>query len=105
MPREYSVISLLNSYVDLKFEVIKNADKSRYGNGIDIRLVNLGPIALFSNFKLTASSGKHLEDISDAHTVSLMYKLITSAKDTDNLSVGFDRARRMMRDVLTNKEI
>ena len=37
------------------------------------------------------SSGKHLEDISHAHIVSLMYKLITSAEDTDDLSIGFDR--------------
>ena len=52
IPREDSVISLLNSYLDLNFEVIKKADDSRYGNGDEIRLVNLGPIALFSNFKL-----------------------------------------------------
>ena len=80
IPREDSVISLLNSYLDLNFEVIKKADNTRYGNANDIRLVSLGPIALFCNFKLTTSSGKHLEDISQAHVVSLMYKLITSRK-------------------------
>ena len=37
------------------------------------------------------SSGKHLEDIGHAHNVSLIYKLITSAKDGDDLSIGFDR--------------
>ena len=47
--------------------------------GNDIRIHNLGPSVLFSNFKLTTSSGKHLEDISHAHIVFLMYKLITSA--------------------------
>ena len=78
-PREDSVISFLISYLDLNFEVIKTADNSRYANGNDIRLVNLGPIALFSNFKLTTSSGKHLEDINLSHTVSLMYELITSS--------------------------
>ena len=70
IPREDSVISLLNSYFDLNFEVIKKVDDSRYGNGNDIRLVNLGPVALFSNFKLSTSSGKHLEDNSHAHLVS-----------------------------------
>ena len=45
IPREVSVISLLNSYLDLNVEVIKSADNSRYANGNDIRLVNLGPIA------------------------------------------------------------
>ena len=83
---------MLNSYLDLNFDVIKKAEDSRYGNGNDIRLVNLSPIALFSNFKLTTSSGKHLEDISHAHLVSLMYKLIASSKNSDDLSIGFHRS-------------
>ena len=91
MPREDSVISLLNSYLDLKFDVVHAATNNRYVDGNDIRLVNLGPVALFSNYKLTASSGKHLEDVSHAHIVSLMYKLITTAKRCDDLSIGFDR--------------
>ena len=102
IPREHSVISLLNSYLDLNFEVIKKADNSRYGNDNDIKLVNLAPIALFSNFKLTTSSGKHLEDISHAHLVSLMYKLITSSKGSDDLSIGFDRCSERRKDNMTN---
>ena len=106
IPREDSVISLLKIYLDLNFEVIKKADNSRYANGNDIRLVNLGLTALFSNFKLTTSSGKHLEDISHAHLVSLMYKLRTSSKDTNDLSVGFDRSRSRRRDELAqNKNV
>ena len=106
IPRKDSVISLLNSYLDLNFEVIKKADDSRYGNGNDLRLVNLGPIALFSNFKLTTSSGKHIEDISHAHLVSLMYKLKTSSKDSNDLSIGFDHSRNRRRDELAlNKNI
>ena len=106
IPREGSVISLLNSYFDLDFEVIKKADNSRYGIGNDIRLFNLGPIALFSSFKLTTSSGKHLEDISHAHQVSLMYKLITSSKNSDDLSIGIDRSRARLQDEMTdNKKV
>ena len=77
----------------MNFEVIKKPDYSRCANGYDIRLVNLGPINLFSVFKLTTSSGKHLEDICHAHIVSLICKLITSAEDTDDLSIVFDRDR------------
>ena len=71
--RKNSVISLLNSCLDLIFDVIYKADNSRYGNGNDIRLVKLGPISLFGNFSLRTSSGKHLEDISYAQIVSLLY--------------------------------
>ena len=78
----------------------KKNDDSRYANGNDIRLVNLGPVALFNNFKLTTSSGKHLEDISHAHLVSLMYKVITSSKDSNDLSIGFDYSRNRKRDEL-----
>ena len=99
-PREDSVISLLNSYLDLDFEVIKRADNSRYANGNDIRLVNLGSTDLFSNFKLTTSSGKHLEDINHSHIISLMYKLITSSKDSKALFIGFDRSRNRRKDDL-----
>ena len=104
IPREHSDISLLNSYLVLNFEVIKKVDNSRYGNGNDIRLVNLGPVALFSNFKLSTSSGKHLEDISHAHLVSLMYKVIASSKDSNDLSIGFDHSRNTRRDELALNE-
>ena len=93
IPREDSVISLLNSYLELNFDVIQAATNNRYTNDNDIRLVNLGPIALFSNYKLTTSSGKHLEEISHAHIVTLMYKLLTSSKDSEDSSIGFDRNR------------
>ena len=72
IPREDSVTSLLNGYLDLNFEVIKRADNSRDGNGNDEGLDNLGAIALFSNFRLTTGNGKHLEDINHSHIVSLM---------------------------------
>ena len=64
----------------------------------------MGPVSLFSNFKLTTSSGKHLEDISHAHLVSLMFKLITSSKNSDDLSIGFDRSRARRQDEMTDNE-
>ena len=93
IPREDSLISLLISYLDLKFDVLQTANNNRYVDDADIWLTNLAVIALFSNYTLTTSSGKPLEEISHAHIVSLMYKLLTSGKDTDDLSVGFDRVR------------
>ena len=104
IPREGSLISLLNSYLDLNFDVLHAATNNRYADNNDIRLVNLGPVALFSNYKLTTSSGKHLEDVSHAHIVSLMYKLITTAKGCDDLSIGFDRDRTRRRNELTNNK-
>ena len=101
-----SVISVLNSYLDLNFEVLEKGDDTRYGNGNDIRLVNLEPIALFSNFKLTSSTGKHLEDIPHTHLIFLVYKLITSSKDSDDLSIRFHRSRDKRRDELAqNKHV
>ena len=105
IPREDSVISLLNSYLELNFDVLKAATNDRYANADTIRLVNLGPIALFSNYKLTTSSGKHLEEISHAHIVSFMYKLLTSNKGSDDLSIGFDRSRDRRKQELTNNNI
>ena len=73
-------------------------------DGNNIRLVNLGPIALFSSYKLTTSSGKHLENIDHAHIISLMYKLLTSSKGSDDLSIGFDRDRNRRQRELTNNK-
>ena len=104
IPREDSVISLLISYLELDFDVLHTVTNNRYVDGNNIRLVNLGTIALFSNYKLTTSSGKHLENIDHAHIVSLMYKLLTSSKGSDDLSIGFDRDRnRRQRELTDNK--
>ena len=106
VPREDSVISLLNSYLALNFDVLHAATNNRYVDGNDIRLVHLGPIALFSNYKLTTSSGKQLENIDHAHIVCLLYKLIISARGSDDLLIGFDRDRgRRQRELTNNKNI
>ena len=92
----------MNSYVDLNFDVLLAATNNRYADNNDIRLVNLGPLGLFSIYKLTTGSGKHFEDISHAHIVSLLYKIITSAKDSDDFSIGFDRSCDRRRLEITN---
>ena len=46
----------MNSYLDLNFDVLKAATDGRYADNDDIRLVNLGLIALFSAYKLTTST-------------------------------------------------
>ena len=72
IPREDSVSSFLNSYLGLNFDVVQAATKNRYADNIDIRLVNLGLFALFSNYELTTSWGKHLEAINHGHIVSFL---------------------------------
>ena len=84
--------------------MLQAATSNRYVDANDITLVNLGPIALFSNYKLTTLSGKRLEEISHAHIVSLMYKLLTSSKDSDDLSTGFDRNRGRRKNELSNNK-
>ena len=70
--REDSAYSLKGSLLRLNFDVLHDATNNRYAIGNDIRLNNFGPAALFSNFRLTTSSGKHIEEISKNHIVSLM---------------------------------
>ena len=95
---------MLSIYLELNFDVLHATTNNRYVDGNDIRLVNLGPIALFSNYKLTTFSGKHLENIDHAHIVSLMYKLITSSRGSDDSSIGFDRDRGKRLRKLTNNK-
>ena len=104
IPREDYVITSLNSFPDLNFDVLHAAINNRYADNKDIRLVNLGPIALFSYYKLTTSSRKHLEDISHAVFVSLMYKLITRAKDDGDPSLGSHRDGNARQRELSNNK-
>ena len=71
LPREDSYICLQNSYITIDFEVIKN-DNTRYVNNDALGLINFGPVAFFSEAKLTTSSGKHLEKVDNLHLISLM---------------------------------
>ena len=45
-----------------------------------------------------------MEDFNHAHIVPLRYKLITGAKYSDDLSIGFDRDRNRRREELTIKK-
>ena len=104
IPRADSVNSWVNSYFDSIIDVLPSATNNRYVDGKIIRLVNVGTVALFSTYKLLSSSGKQIEEINHAHKVCLMYKLITSSKNGDDLSIGFDRNRERRRSELTNNK-
>ena len=84
---------MLGSVLCLHFDLLHAATNNRYADGYNIQQVNEAPIALFSSYKLALSSGKHIEENNHAHIVCLMYELITSARNTDDLSIGFDRSR------------
>ena len=92
IPRKVSAISSKASYLELGFRVTHRAGAhARYAYGDHIRLVNLGPIALFNKYRSTNSSGKEIEDIGNAHVICLMHKLMSSSRDSYDLSVGFRR--------------
>ena len=102
-PREDAYICLQNSYISLEFEVLKN-DDTRYADGEQISLVSFGPVASFSEAKLTTSSGKHLEKVDNLHPISLMYKLLTSNQQTSQLMYGFEESQATRRQELTTNK-
>ena len=104
IPREDFLISLLKSYLDLNLDVLIAATNDKYVDNDNMWLINVAAIALFSNFKVTSSSGKHLENIDHAHIVSIMNKLLTSSRGSDDLSIGFDRHRNRRKQELTNNK-
>ena len=89
-----------NSFISLEFEVIKN-DDTRYADGDQISLVNVGPVALFIEAKLVTSSCKHLEKVDTLHPICLMYKLLTSTQQTSQLMYGFEESIAIRRQELT----
>ena len=87
----------------MNFHVLHATTNNRYVNGDDIWLIILGAISLFSSFKLTTSSGQYLENIDQAHIVSLRYKLITSSRGSYDFSIGCDLDRGRRRELTNNK--
>ena len=103
LPREDAYICLQHLFISVEFEVLKN-DDARFNDGDEISLVNFGPVALFSEAKLTTSSGKHLEEIDNWHTICLMYKVLTSSQQTSQLMYGFEESTTIRRQELTNNK-
>ena len=103
MPREDAYICLQNSFISVEFEVLKN-DDTTYADGDQISLVNFGPVALFTEAKLTKSSAKHLEKVDNLHQVCLMYKLLTCSQQTSQLMYGFEESTAIRRQELTNNK-
>ena len=103
MPREDAYICLQHSFISVEFEVLKN-DDTRYADSDEISLVNFGSVALFSETKLTTSSGKHLEKVDKLHPICLMYKCLTSSQQTSQLMYGFEESTAIRRQELTTNE-
>ena len=53
---------------------------------------------------MTTTLVKHLEYICQAHIVVLLHKLLISSRDSDDLSIGFDRDRNRRQRELTNNK-
>ena len=95
---------MLDSRLDLNFDVLHAAPGNRYVDANDIRLIICGSIALLSKYDLASSLGKHIECIIHAHIACLIYKLISSARGSDDSSIGFDRSRDRRKQEFTNNK-
>ena len=102
LPREDAYICLQHSFISVEFEVLKN-DDTRYADCDQISLVNFEPVVLFSEAKLTTSSGKHLEKVDNLLPIFLMYKHLTSSQQTSQLMYGFEESTTIRRQELTEK--
>ena len=102
LPREDTYICSQNSYKHLDFDVVKN-DDTRYTDSDEKALVNFGPVASFSEAKLTTSSDKHLGKVDKLHIISIMHKLLTSQRQTSELMVGVEESVTIRKQELTNK--
>ena len=103
LPTEDAYIYFQNSYILVDFEVVKN-DDTRYVDNDQIALVNFGPVAFFSEAKLTTSSRKHLEKVDNLHIMSIMHELLTSQQQTSELINGFEESVAFRRQELTNNK-
>ena len=84
---------MIYSYLELDFNLTHRAGAhSRYADGDHIKLLSLGPIALFNKYRLTSCSGEEIEEIDNDHFICLMHKLISGSRNSDDLSISFHRS-------------
>ena len=76
----------------MKFE----AESAPYADSDCIRIITLDAIALFGKYRLNGSSGKGMENIGNDHVACLMYKLLNSSKDSDDLSIVPHRSNKVL---------
>ena len=78
-----------DSYLEIFFIVTHRAGgQAGYADGDHTRLTNLVRFALLISFGLNSGRGKEIEELDNAHIICLMYKLISSSKDSEDLSIG-----------------
>ena len=84
-------LPLKDSYLEKEIDALRGNQNERFLAADKKRLANLGPIILFSDYKLSSSSGKEIEQIDQAHIACLLYNILTSPRDYEDLSIGFTR--------------
>ena len=97
---KYSFVQFENSFILVRFEVTQNKDAQFVGD-FQFRLVNIGPIAPFSEAKHTTSSSDHLIKIEKDLTSSLIYKPLSSFADASEIRYEFDSNLRFRENKLT----
>ena len=55
-------------------------------------------------YRLASSSGKEIVELDDDHVICLMHKLISSSRDSDELSIGSHRSNAVRERELTNNK-
>ena len=94
-----------DSNLDLDFNISHKAGPhARSADNDHIKFVNLGPTALFNKYRLTSSSGKEIEDVDNAPVICLMYKMLSSSRDSDDLSIDFRTSNEVRERELTNNK-
>ena len=92
-------------FLELNFDVLHAADNTVFAVGTDIRLVNSGPRASFSEGKLTTSNVKSSESFVHPNVLSLMYELTKSSFGQNDLSFGFKRDQSRRREDSSSRAV
>ena len=84
------------SYLEVEFDFDCNAG-FRYADAQYIRSVNLGSFVFFTEYEITAVSGKDSETVAIIQIICLLYRILTSSKGSDDLCIGSDHDRNQGR--------
>ena len=96
--RDFTVVSLKDSFSEMNFNVTSNNDLVNAG---DNELVNLAPFAFLSDCKLTTTRGKFLKCTEYAHILRSVYNWKTNSENNHVLTIELDRSDPRRKQELT----
>ena len=105
IPRDDCAISLQNSSLELKVDVVHERDDVLYAAVGVVKIFILGPIAPVTELQKTTAGGKFSKSVDHPHVETLIYLLLKFSFGQNGLSMVFERDKNRRQVKLSKRSV